>query len=189
VDALVESDDARKFPRVVAAKFSDPNTTHICTQIPGRGTDEAKTNDVSGRIKRGEINILIEFGRPGLGCTFRDISMMTIQLKELEVQFEQNNPLYALMDSETGNFPDALLSQRILSSIIEIKVKDAEIEKVLATIMDVGRKIDTVFSLSVVCRFEENGKLPILDQLATLEINARQNAKINLGIGRPLIKD
>ena len=103
---------------------------------------------------------------------------MTTQLTKLGVHFEQNNPLYGLMDSETGTFPETLLSQRILSSIIEIKVTDAEIEKVLATIMDMSHKIDTVFSLSVVCRFEDNGKLSVLDQLAGLKISVRQNAKI-----------
>lgn len=189
VDAFVESKEVRTFPRIARALFSDPDTTHCCTLIPGRGTDESKTNDVTGRIKRGAIGILIEFGRPSVGCTFGDISMMTMRLKGLGVQFEQNNPLYAMMDSETGSFSNILLRQRILSAIIEIRLDIVELEKVLHAITEVSHEIDTVFSLSVICRFDEDGGLPILERLKNLGISVMSNAKINLGMGRPLVDD
>jgi NAD-dependent dihydropyrimidine dehydrogenase PreA subunit len=189
IDAFEESEDVDKFPRIVRAFFSNPNTTHQLTLVPGRGTEESKTNDVTGRIKHGEVGVCIEFGRPGLGSTFQDISLMTSRLKSLGVQFEPNNPLTALMDPETGCFGEALLPQRVLSAIIEIRLSSlADLEQVVPVIMDVSQKIDTVFSLSVISRFEETGELPVLEQLTKLGISYAPNAKINLGLGRPLVE-
>jgi len=188
VDAFEESADVDKFPRVVRTYFSNPNTTHKLTLVPGRGTEESKTNDVTGRIKRGELGMCIEFGRPGLGSTFRDISLMTKRLKALGVQFEPNNPLTELMDPETGSFSDDLLPERILSAIIEIRLASRdELDCVIPVIMDVAKEIDTVFSLSVISRFEESGELPVLKKLSDLGISCAPNAKINLGLGRPLV--
>jgi len=185
-DALQESPEGAKYPRVVSALFSDPNTTHTCTKVPGRGTEECKTNDVRGRVKRGTIGILIELGRPALGCTFQDISVMTSRLKELNVFFEPSNPLCALMDPLTGTFPEELQGQRLLSAIIEIHIDESKLEDVFKSIVDVGGMIDTVFSLSAICRFDQNGEIPILKKLHELGIHERPNAKVNLGMGRPL---
>lgn len=189
LDAFIQSKATSEFPRVVRALFSDPNTTHKLTLVPGRGTEESKTNDVTGRIKRGEVGICIEFGRPGIGSTFKDISIMTSRLKGHGVTFEQDNPLTALMDSETGSFKDELLSQRVLSAIIEIRVGSLnDLRKVIPIILEVSREIDTVFSFSCICRFDENGELPILEELAILGIDCAPNAKVNLGLGRPLVE-
>jgi NAD-dependent dihydropyrimidine dehydrogenase PreA subunit len=187
-EAFEDSPDTAIFPRNARAYFSNPNTVHKLTLVPGRGTEESKTNDVTGRIKRGELGLCIEFGRPGLGCTFQDISLMTTRLKALGVQFEPNNPLTELMDPETGIFTAALLPQRLLSAIIEIKLSSyRDLDKIIPVIIDVSKKIDTVFSMSVLSRFEASGELPILEQLTRLGISYAPNAKINLGLGRPLI--
>jgi len=188
VDAFVDSVGVAEFPRIVRTFFSDPNTTHKLTLVPGRGTEESKTNDVTGRIKRGEVGICIEFGRPGLGATFKDISIMTTRLKKLGAKFEANNPLTALMDSETGQFPKIVLSERILSAIIEIKIGNLhDLETVIPAMMEVAEEIDTVFSLSFVSTFEDSGELLILEKLKNLGISYAPNAKINLGLGKPLI--
>jgi hypothetical protein len=186
VNAFIQSKATSEFPRIVRALFSDPNTTHRLTLVPGRGTEESKTNDVTNRIKPGEVGMCIEFGRPGVGATFKDISLMTSRLKAHGVKFEGNNPLSALMDSVTGSFKDELLSQRVLSAIIEIHLDSVnDIEKVMPIIVEVGREIDTVFSLSCISRFDENGELGILEKLAKLGIHCAHNAKVNLGLGRP----
>ena len=41
------------WPRVVRRAFSDPRVPHESTGIEGRGTEEVKTNDVSGRVQGG----------------------------------------------------------------------------------------------------------------------------------------
>ena len=60
--------DELAWPRVVRRAFSDPRVPHESTGVQGRGTEEVKTNDVSGRVKVGEVGFTIEFGRPGVGA-------------------------------------------------------------------------------------------------------------------------
>ena len=60
--AIHESPETDEWPRVLRREFSNPMTTHPKTGIRGRGTEEMKTNDVTGRFKRGEIGIGLEFG-------------------------------------------------------------------------------------------------------------------------------
>ena len=169
---------------MVQSFFSDPNTTHRLTGVPGRGTEECKTNDVTERIARGEVGLCIEFGRPGTGCTFADIGRLTARLLELGVRIEANNPLCALMDQHTGQFPKALSEKRILSSILEVVIPEGALERVLGALREVAAGIDTVFSLGMVCRFDDNGSLPLFEQLQKLGVTPRPNAKINLGLGR-----
>jgi hypothetical protein len=114
---------------------------------------------------------------------------MTTALKNFGVHFEENNPTSGLMDPETGSFPDEVLNQRVLSAIIEVRLNIDETDEVLPVIMKVSHEIDTVFSLSVVGRFNADGELPIMEKLTKLGINLAPNAKINLGMGRPLSKD
>src|SRR5258708_3043461 len=47
--------DKLEWPRMVRRAFSDPRVPHESTGIQGRGTEEVKTNDVSGRVKVGEV--------------------------------------------------------------------------------------------------------------------------------------
>ncbi|MCP4252602.1 MAG: hypothetical protein GY775_04170, partial [Candidatus Scalindua sp.] len=100
------------------------------TLVPGRGTEESKTNDVTGRIKRGEIGLCIELDRPGLGCSFKDISLMIFRFGELGLELEPNNPLTTSRDNGKGGFSKAVLAQRILSAIIEVKLADDRLEEI-----------------------------------------------------------
>ncbi len=189
VSAFEESEATSSYPRLIRALFSDPNRPHDKTLIPGRGTEESKTNDVTGRIRRNEIGICIEFGRPGIGCTFQDISLMTTRLKRKGVAFCENNPLTTLMDEETGLFPEELNHQRILSSILEIRVATDAFEEVMGEVLEVGKEIDTVFSLGVIGRYGDKGDLPIQGRLERLGITVAPNAKTNFGLGRPLCEE
>jgi len=65
VEAIVEPD--LEWPRTLRALFSNPITVFQETGVAGRGTDEVKSNDVTGRYKRGEVGFGIEMGRPGTG--------------------------------------------------------------------------------------------------------------------------
>jgi len=189
VNAFYEPPESREFPRVVRSLFSNPNTTHRLTLVPGRGTEESKTNDVTGRVKRGEIGFCIELGRPGLGCRFHDITHVIARLRGLGLQLEPNNPLTGLMDIERGDVFEELLPQRILSAVIEVKLSSEELEKIVPTILQIGEEVDTVFSLGVICRFGEHGELTILGRLERLGLSAAPNAKINVGLGKPLCED
>ena len=98
---------------MVRRAFSDPRATHESTGVQGRGTEEVKTNDVTHRVKQGEVGFTIEFGRPGVGVWFRDIQKMTQALARANVPFEKNNPLTLLMsDVTTGTLREDVLTRR-----------------------------------------------------------------------------
>ncbi|KJS23658.1 MAG: (4Fe-4S)-binding protein [Clostridiaceae bacterium BRH_c20a] len=172
---------ARKF-------FSDPMTTHSVTKIPGRGTEEVKTNDVTGRVVRGQIGIAIEMGRPCLGTSMEQVEKMTSALGTLGIEFEEMNPLTHLMDDrEKGTIKPEYMNEKMVSAIIEFGIPVSQMVPVINVIKDVANKLDTVFSLDMIYRFEEDGSLPIVPVLEDMGIRVRKNSKVNLGLGRPVV--
>ena len=170
--------------RLVRKFFNDPKSTHAITSVPGRGTEESKTNDVTGRISGNEVGFCIEIGRPVMGATFNDFSIICHGLINLPVTFEKNNPLYELMDPTTGKFPDDLNQERLISAIIEMKTRVGHTEIVLERLLNLSTKIDTVFSLGIICQYPLKHKIMTLVKKHGLD--RIQNAKINAGLGKPL---
>ena len=120
------------WPRVVRRAFSDPRVPHESTGVEGRGTEEVKTNDISGRVKVGEVGFTVEFGRPGVGVWFRDIQEMAWALGRAGVVFEKKNPMTSLMtDSSTGTLREDILNEKVLSAILEIKVPVERTEEIV----------------------------------------------------------
>ena len=177
--------DKLEWPRVVRRAFSDPRVPHESTGIEGRGTEEVKTNDISGRVKVGEVGFTIEFGRPGVGARFHEIERMSTALAEIGVSFEKKNPVTTLMtDQKTGQIREDILNEKVMSAILEIKTTVDMVEKVLAVVKDVEKRIDTVVAVGVGTRCDENGEdhviAPILERLGY----DLQRAKTNIGLGR-----
>jgi len=177
--------DELVWPRVVRRAFSDPRATHESTGVQGRGTEEVKTNDVTNRVKRGEVGFTIEFGRPGVGVWFRDIQVMTQALAAASVPFEKKNPLTLLMsDVATGTLTEDVLDEKVLSAIVEIKVTVDRVEEVIHLVHEVEKQINTVVALGVSTRCDEDGEenvlAPILERLGY----KLQRAKTNTGLSR-----
>jgi ferredoxin len=177
--------DELVWPRVVRRAFSDPRATHESTGVQGRGTEEVKTNDVTDRVKRGEVGFTIEFGRPGVGVWFREIQVMTQALAAAHIPFEKKNPLTLLMsDVATGTLTEDVLDEKVLSAIVEIKVTVDRVEEVIRLVHEVEKQINTVVALGVSTRCDENGDenvvAPILKRLGY----KLQRAKTNTGLGR-----
>jgi len=173
------------WPRVVRRAFSDPRVPHESTGVSGRGTEEVKTNDVSGRVQRGEVGFTVEFGRPGVGVRLYQIQTMTMALAAAGVAFEKKNPVTSLMtDVSKGTLPQDILNEKILSAIVEIKVPIEMIEKVIAVVREVKPQIGTVMVLGVQTRCDDEGEetlvLPVLRRLGYDPVRA----KTNVGLGR-----
>jgi ferredoxin len=174
-----------QWPRVVRRAFSDPHVPHESTGVQGRGTEEVKTNDVSGRVQIGEVGFTIEFGRPGVGVWFHEIQKMTGALAKAGVAFEKKNPITSLMsDVATGTLREDILGEKILSAIVEIKVPVARTEEIILLVREVEKQVDTVVALGVGTRCDENGDdnlvAPILERLGY----KLERAKTNMGLGR-----
>jgi ferredoxin len=177
--------DELAWPRIVRRAFSDPRVPHESTGVHGRGTEEVKTNDVSGRVKVGEVGFTIEFGRPGVGARFRDIQKMCRALAKAGVAFEKKNPVTSLMsDVATGTIREDILDEKVLSAIVEIKVSIDRAEEVIRLVWDVEKRIGTVVALGVGVRCDQEGEenvvAPILEKLGY----KLERAKTNIGLGR-----
>jgi NAD-dependent dihydropyrimidine dehydrogenase PreA subunit len=169
--------------------MSDPVENHGVTGVTGRGTEEVKTNDVSGRVKRGEVGICIDMGRPGLGVYLRDAEKvaMACAMAGVKLAPAEHTPLAALMtDLSTGKLVDECLDYRLLSVIVEGQCREEELPKVLKGLKAVEQEIDTVFSLGLILRVDENGMNPVIGCLDELGIPQPHRGKVNVGLGKPL---
>jgi hypothetical protein len=185
VDAIERSD--LSWPRVIRAQFSDPLTPHPSKKEGGRGTEEMKTNDVTGRFRRGKTGVVIEMGRPGLGTRLAEIETMTMALARLGVEFERQNPLTALIvDRSSGKIHDEVLAKKVLSAIIEFNIENDRLKEVLRSIKALAPRLKTVFSLGLISPVERDGSLPFVPIATRAGFSIRPNGKINVGLGRPL---
>lgn len=172
--------------------LSDPTETTAETGVPGRGTEEAKTNDVTGRFKKGEVGVCIDMGRPGIGCYLRDVEKVAMAVAAAGVKLEGADitPLAKIMiDLNTGKLRDEYLDTHMLSIIVEGKCKIEDLPRVLDSLMQVEKKIDTVFSLGLAVRVDENGYSPVLDIVEKKGLEKPVRGKVNVGLGRPLVLD
>jgi ferredoxin len=177
------------WPRVVRRAFSDPRVPHASTGVEGRGTEEVKTNDVSGRVKVGEVGFTIEFGRPGVGVRFSQIQEMCWALSKAGVAFEKKNPITSLMsDVPSGTIREDIINEKVMSAIVEIKVGVERTEEIIRLVWEVEKKLDTVVALGVGTRCDDHGEdnvvAPILEKLGY----KLERAKTNIGLGRKTLQ-
>ena len=179
-----------EWPRSVRGMFSNPTTIHPGTGLYGRGTEEIKSNDVTGRLRRGEAGLVVEMGRPGIGAFFGDIEKVAMALARLNPEFEAKNPVTQLMeDTRTGKIKDEVLTEKVLSAIIEIKVNLERIPDFLGALEKVQQEVDTVISVGVASRCLPDGTIPHEEWVRKAGYPLSRNGKTNLGLGRPLFKE
>ena len=181
--AAFEPDDLQ-WPRVIRRAFSDVTATHESTGVHGRGTEEVKTNDVTGRVKAGEAGFVVEFGRPAVGVYFRDIQRMTMALAAAGATFEPNNPVTHLMtDASRGTIREDILNEKVLSAIVEMKTSVDRVEHFVDVIERVAPDLDTVVSLGVSSVCDARGDNPI-EAIMARRGYPIVRGKTNLGLGR-----
>ncbi|MEM2158455.1 MAG: 4Fe-4S dicluster domain-containing protein [Sulfolobales archaeon] len=176
--------------KAVSAYFSDPFTVHKATGRKGRGTEEMKTNDVTGRFRRGEVGFAIDIGRPVPGVTIGEICRFVDTLNEINVKFEDNNPIVQLVnDIKKGYLSEEIKNEIIHSVVLEFKVPLAGVKEVIDKLKYLASTTDTVFSVGVISRIEENLEIPVIRVLRDLGLTVKPWAKVNVGLGRPLFID
>jgi len=179
-----------EYPRSLRAAFSDPTVVHAGTGVGGRGTEEIKTNDVTGRLRDGDAGIVIELGRPGTGAHFRDVEKIATALIPLDPHFEEFNPVTQLMeDPKTGKLKEEVLDEKVLSAIIEVKTTLEKIPDYLAVLENIQSELDTVFSVGVASKCLPDGSVPHQKWVEDAGYTLSPNGKTNLGLGRPLFKE
>jgi NAD-dependent dihydropyrimidine dehydrogenase PreA subunit len=174
------------WPRVLRAQFSNPNVPHPSTSVGGRGTEETKTNDVTGRYPRGYIGIAAELGRPGIGTRLSDVEKVAQAILPLGVDFEKDNPTYHLFeDVKRGTMNRDVLRERVLSAILEFMTTEAKAPEVLKALDRVAREVDAVISVNIGSMLESDGSVPAERVAREAGFQIRPNGKSNLGLGRP----
>lgn len=183
-----------EWPRTLKAKWSSVVHVHEETSIQGRGTDEMKTNDVTGRFKRGEVGFAIELGRPGTGARFDEAEKLTAVLAEQGVHFEPSNPFTAFINPETGRFLESwgghpldgeFRNTKVLTFIIEFKTSEEKMLEVIELTKKVSKELDTVISFDLIVKCDENGGIPVEQILDREGVSFYINGKTNVGLGRP----
>ena len=183
VDAIYQQELV--YPRTVRSLMSDVLTIAEESQISGRGTEEMKTNEVTGRFKLGEAGVAIEVGRPIVGCRIYDLEKIASAVARLNVSFEPDNPVTSMMaDQSTGQFKPELLNERLLTAIIEFKLPLEQLPELFDILKAVSEQIETVFSLDLATRIAPDGSVPTDAYLRQAGLQVRPNGKTNVGLGR-----
>jgi hypothetical protein len=146
-----------------------------------------KTNDVTGRFRRGTVGLAVELGRPGTGARFSDVQKVAMALAKCEVHFCPENPVTSLMvDVASGRLREDVLGERVLSAIVECDFPVDKLEEVLAALSGVAKEVSTVFSVDLIARAEDDGSVPLEGKLVELGLELSPAGKTNVGLGRPL---
>jgi ferredoxin len=172
--------------------MSDPNETTF-TGDKGRGTEEVKTNDVTGRVKIGTVGFTIDMGRPGIGARLDDVEKVVMAIVKAGVVLEEpkKSPLGAVIKNhETGEIAEEYKDIFVLSIIIEGTCPIENARSVLIALKDISKEIDTVFSLGIALRhIGEGAYARLMKILDGLDIPLPYRGKVNLGLGKPLCCD
>ncbi|MBU1975135.1 MAG: 4Fe-4S ferredoxin [Nanoarchaeota archaeon] len=166
--------------------LSDPTVTNKVTGVPGRGTEEAKTNDITHRYSEKVFGICIDMGRPGVGTNLRDVETVAMALAKAGLKFAgpSETPLSAMMtDLATGKIKEDFLDLRVLSIIIEGTIERSQLKNILCAIKSVETKIDTVFSLGIIAKSDEFSENQIRSAAKRANITEPIRGKANMGLG------
>jgi len=79
-----------------------------------------------------------------------------------------------------------LMGEKVLSAIMEFKVKPDQVGLALRTIKEAAKEVDSVFVVDVYTRVGPGLTIPreLLDTIEAEGYTRRPNAKINMGLGR-----
>ncbi|MBW2142728.1 MAG: 4Fe-4S binding protein [Deltaproteobacteria bacterium] len=182
-NAIMQVDEI-PYPRVVRAIFSDPSITHESTGVSGRGTEEMKTNDVTNNFTQGKIGVSIELGRPGIGAYLSDLEKVVRKVTSMGVVFAEDNPVIPLIeDRKTGALRPEILKEKVLSAIAEFLIPEENaidlINELQAFLND---KLDTVATMSVISRADQNGDSDFIQRLKDHGLAPYPNGKVNIGM-------
>lgn len=186
VNALFQPEDS--WPREVRGILSNPLIEFKGSQVPGRGTEEMKTNDVKGSFLPGEVGVGVELGRPGIGAYFRDVEIVAQALMGANIGYElaaENPVTHFMSDKSIGKLRDDVLDEKATSAIIEGKCKLEKLPDALRAIREAAKKVNTVFTVEVITKVTPEGEVPIKAVLEEMGIWYSVNTKNNLGIGEP----
>jgi len=183
-EEAIKQVDEIPYPRIIRAVFSDPVQRHETTGVQGRGTEEMKTNDVTGLFQKGKIGFSIELGRPIGGAYLRDLEKVVRKVTSMGVEFAEDNPVVSLIANRTtGALKPEVLGEKVLSAIAEFLVPEEEALDFLGEMKGfLNSELDCVVTMSVISRADEDGASEFLQRLKDRGENVYPNGKVNIGM-------
>jgi hypothetical protein len=184
VEAFVRNDLG--WPRTIRNIFSDPISVFAETGVSGRGTEESKTNDVTNRFKKGEVGFTVDVGRPNVGGVWlRDVDYICRALAEIGITFDPHNPVtYMMEDTKRGSLKPEVIDEHVVSAVVEFKCPLQNCAEVAKKLAEIGSQVETVFSVGVISRVEEDLSIPAAERLKKAGFQIRNNGKTTLNLGR-----
>ncbi len=180
----IEADEL-VWPRSLRRLFSDPLPVHDGTGVPGRGTEEMKTNEVTGRLRPGQVGVAVELGRPGISASLADVERVAVACAALGVRFEPANPLTRLMvDPSQGSLPPEVRDERVMSALVEMVVAEERLTGVLDAVRASVAGLDTVASVGVSVMVAGEGERAATAWAAGHGLDVSPRGKTNVGLGR-----
>ena len=181
-------------PRYARRAFSDPFGRHENTEFKhtGRGTEEIKTNDVTGVVHDLDtVEVAVEMGRPGIGARFSDVEIITKAVSKFGVIFDKHNPVTAyLANKSTGEVDPSIRNEKVLSCIIEFAAPADKLLEILDAVREASAGLKTVCSVCVICMVDEDDNTIVETKIVENGYNIRRaSSKTNVGLGRPLYKE
>lgn len=149
-----------------------------------RVTSGIKRNELMRKYESGEVGFMISPGRPGVGTTLENVEKIYRAVTGLGVEFQPNLVTSLMIDPKIGKMRKEVLKERILYTDMEFKTEIDRIPEVIEKLREVSNNIDTVFSISIMCRVEADMSIPALTALESLGVSYYPNGKANMGLGR-----
>jgi ferredoxin len=170
-----------EWPRVLRETFSNPLAVHENTGITGRGTEGIKTNDSQNRYKRGDMGVFIEVGRPVFGGRFKDVERIVKTFKVHGYEVIPQNPIASLIDDpKIGALKHDILNEKVISCVIEFLLPVSAASELLAMVGELAGEVESVFSLSVGLRADEQGEAHF-EEIFGDDVFHLPNAKVSIG--------
>lgn len=180
-DAIVQQ--TMIMPRTIRAIFSNVREKSPNTGVPGRGTEEMKTNDVTNRFPVGKVGFACEMGRPSTGTSFLDVETIAKVVVAHGAKLETENPTVLIFEEDNpGIIKEEFRNERALSVIIEGMIEPEQLPSILKDLKEAQKNIDTVFSVDVITPMVD-GEIPTDKLLAKAGVKRRPNGKTCVGLG------
>jgi hypothetical protein len=170
-----------EWPRVIRSIYSDPLSSHESTRVPGRGTEEIKTNDSKNVYGPADLGVVIDIGRPALGARFREVEKIVRKFKAAGYDMAEHNPLASLVVDESGSLDPEVLNEKVISCVVEYVIPREAAGELMRLVDELNAEVNTVFNVCVALRADEQGDTPLQTLFGT-EVFRLPNGKVNIGL-------
>jgi hypothetical protein len=89
-----------------------------------------------------------------------------------------------MADTKTGKLKEDVLDEFVVSAIIEFKTPLTQCVEIVKTLEEISDRVNTVFSVGVISRVEEDWSIPAQTVLQNAGFALRPQGKTTLNLGR-----